>query len=169
MTPLTAVHVVAGLVGLAAALAGVRTARTAAVVMGAAMVVCLLHGCGVAVPFTVVPVLTLASWAVAWASAAAARRSGVPSPVPLDLLATAALLWLLPAAGHASGQDGGPAPLVGGAHLHATTGLTGVLAVLVAGGWLVAAVLRRDRGAGRVCGRAMAASMFTTALVTTVL
>ncbi|GAB3452335.1 hypothetical protein AB1207_20180 [Kineococcus endophyticus] len=150
---MTHLHLAAGLVGVAAALAGFRTSRAAAAVMTAAMAQCLLAACGLAVPFLLTPVLTLAGWGAAWAAAAAARRSGVPSPVPVDLMATVALLWWLPASSHA--------PSLGGAHLHATAGVTGLPAVLVAAGWLVAAARRP-----RVCGLGMAGSMLVTALLT---
>ncbi len=150
---MTHLHLVAAVVGVAAALVGFRTTRAAAAVMTAAMAHCLLAACGLAVPFLLTPVLTLAGWGVAWTAAAASRRSGVPSPVPVDLLATVALLWLLPASGHA------PSPA--GTHLHATDGPTGLLAVLVAVGWLVSAARRP-----RVCGLGMAGSMLVTALLT---
>ncbi|WP_432544180.1 hypothetical protein [Kineococcus sp. SYSU DK002] len=164
-------HLAAAVVGFLAAAAGGwagrrhgRAERTAHAVMTAAMLAGLLAAAGVAVPFAVLPLLVLAAWGTAWGTAwaavGAAPAADRRTPLAVDLLATAALLLLLPAG---TGHGGLPA----GDHLHRSgSGLTAVLALAVSCGWLAAAVLR-CRAAGprlpSVCAAGMAGSMVVMA------
>ncbi|WP_337060511.1 hypothetical protein [Kineococcus sp. G2] len=172
------VHVAAGAAGLAAAAGGlVGSARrrdrdiAAHAVMTGAMALCLAAALGVGVPVELLLLAAVASWIGAWTGAAADRRAGQRSGLPLDLVATGALLLLMPM-GHAAA----PGP-VGGAHLHSTgASSTALLALVVAVSWLVVSLLRcrpgRTGGAAHgsgllpsVCAAGMAGSMVVMAAV----
>ena len=173
-----AVHVAAGVAGMAAAGGGLfgsvrRRDRTtlAHVVMVAAMASCLAAALGVGVPVGALLLAAVASWAGAWTVAAADRRGQRRSGLPLDLVATGALMLLLPM-GH-----GAAPPPAGAAHSHSTGASSTVLLALgVAVSWLVASLLRcrprapraAEHGSGLLpsaCAAGMAGSMIVMAAV----
>ncbi|WP_432515433.1 hypothetical protein [Kineococcus sp. SYSU DK001] len=143
MSPAAAVHVVAGAVGLLAALTALvgqwRSGvlhRVSHLVMVAAMALGPTAALGFAAPAAASLLLVVLAWVTAWAGAATTRRAGGSSPLPLDLLATSALLLLMPPVAPA-----GPVALSG--HVHATGGdFAPVLSLTLATAWLLIAFLR---------------------------